>query len=155
MLCRESALARTYIMNLLTNIFLLVQHLSTTLALRVIDNGMGPAVYGAEDKMVDYAILAADQKAALPSQVCRWTAFAILHDPYSAQFTICSSATAEAVLSTFFFVQLLRESGQPWVTLQMTADAKTGSDFRVTVYRTSKDLNINSETQEPPRQRQL
>ena len=134
MLSRESAITRTYIMNLLANIFLLVQHLSTKSALRVIDNGTGPAVYGAEDKMVDYAILAADQKAALPSQVCRWTAFAILHDPYFAQFTICSSATAEAVLSTFFFVQLLRESGQPWVTLQMTADAKTGSDFRVTVY---------------------
>ena len=57
MLCRESALARTYIMNLLTNTFLVVQHLSTTLALRVIDNGMGPAVYGAEDKMVDPNVL--------------------------------------------------------------------------------------------------
>ena len=114
--------------------FLLAHQLRTTFGLRVIDNGLGLPVFGAEEKMVNYAFLASDQKAALPSQVCRWTAFAILHDPYSAQFTICSSATAEAVLSTFFFVQLLRESGQPWVTLQMTADAKTGSDFRVTVY---------------------
>ena len=57
MLSRESAITRTYIMNLLTNIFLLVQHLSTTSSLRVIDNGMGPAVYGAEDKMVDPNVL--------------------------------------------------------------------------------------------------
>ena len=57
MFCREPALARTYMMNLLTNIFLLVQHLSTTSALRVIDNGTGPSVYGAEDKMVDPNVL--------------------------------------------------------------------------------------------------
>ena len=57
MLSRESAITRTYIMNLLANIFLLVQHLSITSALRVFDNGTGPAVYGAEDKMVDPNVL--------------------------------------------------------------------------------------------------
>ena len=36
-------------------------------ALQVIDNGIGPAVYGTEDMMVDYAYLADDQNHALPS----------------------------------------------------------------------------------------
>ena len=48
--------------------FLAKQHYLAS-ALQVIDNGIGPAVYGAEDMMVDYAYLADDQNAALPSQV--------------------------------------------------------------------------------------
>ena len=40
-----------------------------TSGLRVLDNGLGPAVFGAEEEVVDYALLAKDQKAALPSQV--------------------------------------------------------------------------------------
>ena len=56
-------------MQLLANLFLLAHQLPLTSGLRVIDNGLGLAVYGAEDSVVDYALLASDKKAALPSQV--------------------------------------------------------------------------------------
>ena len=56
-------------MQLLVNVFFFAQQLRTTSGLRVIDNGLGPLVWGAEEKIVDYALLAADQKATLPSQV--------------------------------------------------------------------------------------
>ena len=36
----------------------------------VIDNGLGVTQSGLEEKIVDFAILAADEKADLPSQVC-------------------------------------------------------------------------------------
>ena len=35
----------------------------------MIDNGLGLPVYGSQEKIVDYALLAADTKATLPSQV--------------------------------------------------------------------------------------
>ena len=50
---------------LLTNIFLLAYQLSAISLLRVIDNGLGDAVFGG---VVDYAHLAADQKSSVPSQ---------------------------------------------------------------------------------------
>ena len=56
-------------MQLLTNLFLLAHQLNLISGLRVIDNGLGLPVYGAEENIVDYALLATDQKAALPSQV--------------------------------------------------------------------------------------
>ena len=56
-------------MQLFANLVLLAHQLSLTSGLRVIDNGLGLAVYGAEDSVVDYALLASDKKAALPSQV--------------------------------------------------------------------------------------
>ena len=56
-------------MQLLTNIFLLAHQLSLLSALRVLDNGLGLAAYGAKENVVDDALLAADKKAALPSQV--------------------------------------------------------------------------------------
>ena len=56
-------------MQLLTNLFLLAHQLNLISGLRVIDNGLGLAAYGAEENIVDYALLATDQKAALPSQV--------------------------------------------------------------------------------------
>ena len=43
--------------------------LGSTSGLRVLDNGLGLPVYGAEDNVVDFASLANDQKADLPSQV--------------------------------------------------------------------------------------
>ena len=52
------------------SIFLLAQQLSAIIsALRVLENGLGLPVYGAEETIVDYALLADDQKATLPSQV--------------------------------------------------------------------------------------
>ena len=63
-------------MQLLTNLFLLAHQLGLTSGLRVIDNGLGLPVYGPEENVVDYALLAVDKKAALPSQVraicCFW-----------------------------------------------------------------------------------
>ena len=56
-------------MFILLTIYLLACHLCTISALRVIDNGVGLPVHGSEEKVIDFAILAADQKAALPSQV--------------------------------------------------------------------------------------
>ena len=56
-------------MQLLTNLFLLALQLCLTFGLRLIGNGLGLAVYDSVEDIVDYALLAADQKAALPSQV--------------------------------------------------------------------------------------
>ena len=57
-------------MQLMRNICLpfLLAHM-TTFGLRVISNGLGLPVYGDAEKTVNYALLASDQKAALPSQV--------------------------------------------------------------------------------------
>ena len=65
----QSLITLSAIMRLSTNLFLLAHQLSLTSGLRVIDNQLGVPVYGAEEKMVHFAILASDQKAALPSQV--------------------------------------------------------------------------------------
>ena len=70
-------------MQLLTNIFLLAHQLSLSSGLRVIDNGLGLPVYGSEESVVDYALLAPDTKAALPSQVQ-----AICHFVYFAFFSV-------------------------------------------------------------------
>ena len=56
-------------MQLLANLFILALQLRLTFGLRVLDNGLGLAVYDSEESIVDYALLASDQKAALPSQV--------------------------------------------------------------------------------------
>ena len=42
---------------------------TSAFGLKVIDTGLGHAVFGAEDKIVDYALLALDEKASLPTQV--------------------------------------------------------------------------------------
>ena len=43
--------------------------MTTISGLKSIDNGVGLIVWGAEEKVVDYAVLDDDQVAALPSQV--------------------------------------------------------------------------------------
>ena len=59
-----------YTMFILLTIYLLACHLCTIISgLRVIDNRVGLPVHGSEEKVIDFAHLAADQKAALPSQV--------------------------------------------------------------------------------------
>ena len=55
-------------MQLFTNLFLLSHQLCLTSGLRVLDNGLGLPGNN-EESIVDYALLASDQKAALPSQV--------------------------------------------------------------------------------------
>ena len=78
-LCKWKVLSRTFdrigqfskteTMQFVTNLFLLAHLLSLSAGLRVIANGLGLPVYGAEENVVDYAQLAVDKKAALPSQV--------------------------------------------------------------------------------------
>ena len=73
--CNHQSFLKTEAMQLLVNVFFFAQQLKTTSGLRVIDNGLGPLVFGAEENIVDFAFLAADRKAALPSQVqvfCFW-----------------------------------------------------------------------------------
>ena len=53
-------------MQFLMNSFILAYQVRTISGLRVIDNGVGPLVFGAEETIVDFALLAADQKATLP-----------------------------------------------------------------------------------------
>ena len=65
----QHSIFTTDVMQLLTNLILLAHQLQMTSGLRLLDNGLGPAVFGAEEEVVDYALLAKDQKAALPSQV--------------------------------------------------------------------------------------
>ena len=48
-------------------LFLLAHQLCTAFGMRLIDNGLGLGVFGAKEKMTDYAFLAIDQKAALPT----------------------------------------------------------------------------------------
>ena len=61
---------KTNTMQLMANLFLLAHQLETTFGLQVIDSGLGHSVHGAEETViVDYALLADDQKATLPSQV--------------------------------------------------------------------------------------
>ena len=56
---------------LLNNLFLLAHQLNLTSGLRVIDNGLGLPLYGAEERVVDYAVLAVDQNATLPGNVLK------------------------------------------------------------------------------------
>ena len=56
-------------MLLLQNIFLFALQLGATSGLRVLGNGLGLPVYGAEHIVVDYAVLDEDKKATLPKQV--------------------------------------------------------------------------------------
>ena len=65
----QSLTTLTDIMRLLANLFLLAHQLILSSGLRVIDNGIGLARYGSEERVVDFALLAADTKATLPSQV--------------------------------------------------------------------------------------
>ena len=123
-------------MRMFPHLFLLAHQLKTTLGLKLIDNGLGLPVFGAEEAIVDFALLAGDKKATLPSQVqdllIDWN-----HECWifaSTQFTICSSTSSNALLTALPFFQLLRQSGKPWVTLYM--DPRPGREqhlFRYSV----------------------
>ena len=77
-------------MQLLTNLCLLSHQLILASGLRVIDSGLGPHVYR-EKNVVDFALLAADSKAALPSQVqaiCYFLTFYLLFSSPSARLQL-------------------------------------------------------------------
>ena len=50
-------------------LLLLAHQLIPTSGLKLIENGLDLPVYGAKEGMVDFALLAVDTKASLPSQV--------------------------------------------------------------------------------------
>ena len=56
-------------------VFFLSSQLRSSSGLKTIDNGVGPIIWGAEEKVVDYAVLADDETAALPSQVTSFSVF--------------------------------------------------------------------------------
>ena len=89
---------------LLDNLFLVAhQLLSLTSGLRLIDNGLGLPLYGAEERVVDYAFLALDQNATLPGHVLQQYVDTMI--TLSFHFIIRSSATSDTLLllaSSFF-----------------------------------------------------
>ena len=88
-------------MQLVTDLFLLAHQLSLTLGLRLIDNGLGPSVYGSEENIFDYALLSDDKKAGLPSQVqeiCHFLMFFLLFSSPSARLQ-CRTLSLAANIS--------------------------------------------------------
>ena len=86
----------------------------------------------------------------IPKPVCqnRCRQKATFDDSPSFQFTICSSITAEAVITTIPFFQLLRQSGNPWISLYLIPG---GYIFKLTVmlllwYLISDDLFLGRYT---------
>ena len=71
------------------------------------------------------ALLAADQKATLPSQVHTFENIQNLCFP--TQFTICSSATTDAFSTNLNFFTMLRFSGNPWISF-FSMPPQPGSD---------------------------
>ena len=60
--------------------------------------------YGAEEDMVDYAVLAVDRKRDLPQS-----------------FTICSSVHLNFMTASIVFYQLYQDDGQPWFNFYIRA----------------------------------
>ena len=88
---------------LLSALCLLTMRVSSSEDLIIFDNfEYGELVYGPEDKMVDYALLALDKKTNLPPS-----------------FTICSSVHLNFMISSVFFYQLYQDDGKPWFNLMM------------------------------------
>ena len=116
---------RTESMHELVKLFFLALQLRTSFGLRVIDNGLGPPQFGAEESISNFALLAEDQKATLPSKVHTFENIQNLCFP--TQFTICSSATTDAFLTNLNFFQILRHSGIPWITF-FSMPPQPGSD---------------------------
>ena len=142
-LCREwqkyQSSLKTETMQFLMNSFILAFQVRTISGLRVIDNGVGPLVFGAEETIVDFALLAADQKATLPGQV--QTFYNTLSFP-PTQFTICSSATTDAFLTNLIFFQILRHSEDPWITFYLFPQPGNEDPiFKITVKVRCKLLN--------------
>ena len=87
---------------LLNNLFLVAhQLLSLTSGLRVIDNGLGLPLYGAEERVVDYAFLALDQNATLPGHVLQQYVDTMI--TLSFHFIIRSAATSDPLLTGLLF----------------------------------------------------
>ena len=77
---------------------------TTTTALAAVSSGLGEPVYGPEQLITDYAVLAGDNLKALPPD-----------------FTICSSVSSAAFTTALSFFQLLLSNGDPWINLFVVA----------------------------------
>ena len=77
---------------------------TTTMALAAVSSGLGEPVYGPEQLITDYAVLAGDNLKALPPD-----------------FTICSSVSLAAFTTALSFFQLLQSNGDPWINLFVVA----------------------------------
>ena len=110
MLCvKNFAESAAETMQFLLNLFFLAHHHRNIFGLRVIDNGVGFPVHGAEENVVDYALLAADQKATLPSQV---QTFVDIQNYYSVHhLLVCNN---ECLLNQS---QLLHNTSSFWESL--------------------------------------
>ena len=74
------------------------------MALAAVSSGLGEPVYGPEQLITDYAVLAGDNLKALPPD-----------------FTICSSVSSAAFTTALSFFQLLLSNGDPWINLFVVA----------------------------------
>ena len=86
----QSLTTLTDIMQLLTNLCLFSHQIILASGLRVIGNGLGEHIY-TEKNVVDYALLASDSKATLPSQVqaiCYFLIFCLLFSSPSARLQL-------------------------------------------------------------------
>ena len=102
-------------MNLFNPLLLLLGHfLPPVFGMRAIDTGLGPLIASSEDAITDFAALADNGLAKLPSE-----------------FTICSSFSTDAFTTRLFPFQLLHESGDPLITFQFYAPDKTSRRHRI------------------------
>ena len=70
----------------------------------------------------------------------------VTFDVSPIQFTICSSASSEALLTDLPYFQLLRQSGNPWISLYSNADPGPGKEdsiFKSTVLWPSESRLIS------------
>ena len=119
--------------NLSTLFLLLMVRLIKTDHMIIFDNfGDGVYVFGSEEKMADYAILAEDKKMDLPTS-----------------FTICSSLHLNFVTSAIFFYQLYQDNGKPWFSLYI-GNSRHDQSFRERLrFRYYKDLPDWNNTANP------
>ena len=95
---------------------LLYIFLTPSFCMKALDTGLGPLIASSEDAITDFAALADNGLAKLPSQ-----------------FTICSSFSTDAFTTRLFPFQLLHESGEPLITFQFYAADKTSKSHRINI----------------------
>ena len=84
--------------------------------MKALDTGLGPLIASSEDGITDFAVLANDNLAEMPSQ-----------------FTICSSFSTDAFTTRLFPFQLLHESGDPLINFMIYAAGKTSKSHRMLI----------------------
>ena len=97
----------------------------TTMALRAVNSGLGQPVYGPEQLITDYAVLAEGENLkVLPPN-----------------FTICSSVSSAAFTTALSFFQLLLPNEKPWLNLFAVAG---GTNMTRSMVELMVDYDTNS-----------